>query len=257
MATTLNYSTQPISTRVDPRGRYYARIEAPALTAEESLRDIMAYKKINAYSASTVLQLLNDLLQGAVELTALDGRTRVLGQMLRVYMALEGSFESPILSPSDKANLKVRTQLLKDMKYPVDGANFTLTAKDTYPRISGVHYSGQTTTEDALRIGTTGIIVGVNFNAIDWENDGGFVAVFNPTNNLEHIFPLNDSAFSPSENAIYLQSFTNTITGSTETPLFTGDGPWDATIRLYRFADVEEQTGETVMADRSIKVYAA
>lgn len=255
MATTLTYSAQPISTRVDPRGRYYARIEAPALTAEETLRDVMAYKKINAFSASTVLNLLNDLLQGAVELTAIDGRTRTLGQMLRVYMALEGSYESPILTAADKANLRVKTQLLKDMKYPVDGANFTLTPKDTLPRISGVHYSGQAGTLDALKIGATGIVVGSNFNSIDWVSDAGYISIFNPANNTGYAFTLADAAFQPSENALYLGTFTNV--NAAGTTVFTGDGPWPASLRIYRFSDPDAGTGEIVITSRDITVLPA
>lgn len=247
MATTLTYSAQPISTRVDPRGRYYARIDAPALTAEETLRDVMAYKKINAFSASTVLNLLNDLLQGAVELTALDGRTRTLGQMLRVYMAIEGSFDTPLLSAADKANLRVKTQLLKDMKYPVDGSNFTLTPKDTEViRISAVHYSGQTGNEDAVMFGRELVLTGSNLDKII--PDTNFVPTLVNTDTGASM-DLSDfsETYTPSYGAVVIPATAINAT------VFPGAGPWQGEIKILNSDD----TPSTVVASRAVKVYAA
>ena len=246
MATTLTYTTAPISTRVDPRGRYYGKIEAAQLTAEESLRDIMAYKKINAFSESTVLMLLNDLLQGAVELTALDGKTRVLGQMLRVYMALEGSFPVPTLSIEDKSALKVRTQLLKDLKYPVDPSNFTLTQKGAgTAQVTGVHYSGQATmNEDAVKFGAQTIVVGKNFLTIDWSETA--LDLYNPTTDSSIPWTnIGTQTFEPSENALLLAPLTNQST------VFPGDGPWDAILGAY------DQTTNHYYFERNVKVYPA
>lgn len=248
MATTLTYSAQPISTRVDPRGRYYARIDAPALTAEETLRDVMAYKKINAFSASTVLNLLNDLLQGAVELTALDGRTRTLGQMLRVYMALEGSYQTPILTAADKANLRVKTQLLKDMKYPVDDANFTLTPKgDAVPAITAVHYSGQPDTGDAIKFGADLIINGRNLTAFDWTTADMYLVQTGISSVSERqIVPVTADGFLPSYNALAAAPITNA---------FGGEGPWTGRVEVRSYnTDTEEYY---VAMSRDVKVLPA
>lgn len=258
MATTLTYSTQPISTRVDPRGRYYARIEAPALTAEESLRDIMAYKKINAYSASTVLQLLNDLLQGAVELTAIDGRTRILGQMLRIYMALEGSYADAVLSPADKSNLKVRTQLLKDMKYPVNAADFTLSPKESIMVITGIHYSGQENNEDAAMIGTQMILTGRNLDRILLSNEDYYYECswINRDTGAAVTQSFGSTSYTPSYGAL----LTNGPTANTAfNNVFSGSGPWNATLRIAGGLSAQAGGDGSVeyLASRNCKIYPA
>lgn len=220
MATTLNYTTQPISTRVDPRGRYYGKIESVPLSPEETVRGIMAYKKITAFSESTVLMLLNDLLQGAVELTALDGKTRTIGQMLRVYMSLEGSFATPILSYDDKSALKVRTQLLKDLKWPVDPENFSLSPKDgQFPSISAVHYSAQTTAQDAMKIGAVTIITGRNLDKVDFDTTGVYL---NNPENAQGVNLTRGPNYTPSYNALTLSALADVPAA------FTGAGPWPA-----------------------------
>lgn len=237
MATQLYYNTLPISTRVDPRGRYYGKIESVPLSPEETVRGIMAFKKINAYSESTVLQLLNDLLQGAVELTALDGKTRTIGQMLRVYMSLEGSFDSPILTYDDKQALKVRVQLLKDMKYPVDGENFTLSPRDiTIPAISNVHYSGQTDTLDAIKVGVETIVTGKNLNLVNGTTVTMFVR--NPATDTGQTMPVG-GGYTPSYNALVAPAF------QTTPQAFTGDGPWPAELLIATDDD-------TVLARKAI-----
>lgn len=253
MATLLNYTAYPIATRVDPRGRYYAKVESTALTAEETIRGIMAYKKITAYSEGTVLQLLNDLLQGAVELTALDGKTRTIGQMLRVYMSLEGSFSNPILSTADKNNLKVRTQLLKDMKYPVNPSNFTLTPKDKgLATITAVHYSGQDGNEDAVKQGKAIIINGRNFENLPWSSlatEEPLIEINVRNNANGRAVPLvvnTESGYQPSYGAI----LTNAM--ETSSTVFPGSGPWDAEVI---FLNPEDTT--MIYAKRDVKVYAA
>lgn len=255
MATALEYQTYPISDRVDDRGRYYGKITAPALTAEQSIRDIMAYKKITAFGEGQILTLLNDLLTGAVELCALDGQTRVLGQLIRVYMALEGSFASPILSTADKTQLRVRTQLLKDMKYKPRAQDFTLTPKDmTYPTITAVHYSGQTENAvDAVKFGAQSIITGRNLLNIEWDPTKTAVSLYNRdiVDSAGVLLPgesLYPTGYSPSENAVVLNPFT--YTGSAPT-VFTGAGPWNGVLEL------SDATGDTVYASRNVTVYAA
>lgn len=164
MATQLNYTSYPIGEQISDESLYYSRIVgAPSLDAGQTLRDVMAYQKITAYSESTVTQLLNDLIQGAIDRTAQDGQTRNIGQMLRVYMAIEGSSISPILTQADKNRLAVRVQLLKDMRYPVDPSNFTLSSTDgSTVRLEAVHYEGQTTNANELMFGANGVITGRN-----------------------------------------------------------------------------------------------
>lgn len=247
MATTLTYTTQPISTRVDPRGRYYGKIESVPLTPEETVRGIMAYKKINAYSESTVLQLLNDLLQGAVELTALDGKTRTIGQMLRVYMSLEGSFDTSILSPSDKQNLKVRVQLLKDMKYPVDPTLFSLSPKVTdIPAISAVHYSGQTGNEDAIMFGRELVITGRNLDKIIPDTNFGSILTNADTGASMDLTDFSES-YTPSYGAIVIPPT------AINTTIFPGAGPWKG---IYRVVNTDESPA-SVIAERPVTVYPA
>lgn len=243
MAITLPYSASAISTRVDPRGRYYAKIEANQLTPIESLRSIMAYKKITAYSESTVLQLLNDLLQGAVELTALDGQTRVLGQMLRVYMGIEGSFPTPILTTTDKDKLKVRTQLLKDMKYPVDGSMFTLAPKNTEQiNITGIHYSGETGSMDAIKIGTQTILNGRNLDKLF--PLGRVELVYN---NEAFYFTPPETGYQPSYNAILL---TAPEIGDSQ---LIGAGPWFGQMNIATRKDVDSSDYE-LLDTRTVRI---
>ena len=250
MATDLYYTTQPISRRVDPAGRFYGRIESNALTPEESLRGIMAYKKITAYSESTVLQLLNDLLQGAVELTAIDGKTRTIGQLLRVYMALEGSFNSAVLTPADKASLKVRTQLLKDMKWPVNPTNFSLVARDTgVPVITGVHYSDQQTTEDAFYIGEPCIITGRNLNLVT--ASGEIALYFLGSAGGGYRVGL-DTTYAPSYNALY----TAPMTGGPSLFPSGATAPWSGFMQIRRITGTGANDFE-VLDSRAVTIYDA
>lgn len=121
----LTYKTYPVSTRVDPRGVFYGLIQGATTEPESSLREIMAYKKITAFDPKQVVNLVEDIIQGGMELTALDGRPRAISSMIKTFLGFDGSF------PTEDARVTTQTlvsrvRLLKDLRVAVNMDNFTL-----------------------------------------------------------------------------------------------------------------------------------
>lgn len=121
----LTYKTYPVSTRVDPRGVFYALIQGATTEPESSLREIMAYKKITAFDPKQVVSLVEDIIQGGMELTALDGRPRAISSMIKTFLGFDGSFPTEDARVTSQT-LVSRVRLLKDLRVPVNMDNFTL-----------------------------------------------------------------------------------------------------------------------------------
>lgn len=121
----LYYKTYPVSTRVDPRGVYYGLIQGTTTEPETSLREIMAYKKITAFDPAQVVRLVEDIVQGGLELTSMDGRPRAISSMLKIYLGFDSSFPAADARVTSQ-KLLANVRLLKDLRVPVDMDNFTL-----------------------------------------------------------------------------------------------------------------------------------
>lgn len=121
----LNYKLYPVSTRVDPRGVYYGLVQGNTTEPETSLREIMAYKKINAFDPAQVVRLTEDIVQGALELTALDGRPRAISSLLKTFLGFDKAFPTADARVTDQ-KLVARVRLLKDMRLEPNMDDFTL-----------------------------------------------------------------------------------------------------------------------------------
>lgn len=121
----LTYKLYPVSTRVDPRGVYYGIIQGATTEPESSLREILAYKKITAFDPAQVVRLVEDVIQGGMELTALDGRPRAISSMLKTYLGFDKSFATEDARVTDQ-KLMSKVRLLKDLRVDVNMADFTL-----------------------------------------------------------------------------------------------------------------------------------
>ena len=121
----LTYKLYPVSTRVDPRGVYYGLIQGPTTEPETSLREILAYKKVTAFDPAQVLRLVDDVIQGGMELTALDGRPRAISSLLKTYLGFDESFPSADARVTTQKLLS-KVRLLKDLRVAVNMDDFTL-----------------------------------------------------------------------------------------------------------------------------------
>lgn len=121
----LNYKLYPVSTRVDPRGVFYGVVQGATTEPETSLREILAYKKITAFDPAQVVRLVEDVIQGGMELTALDGRPRAISSMIKTYLGFDKSFPTEDARVTDQILLS-KVRLLKDLRVNVDMDNFTL-----------------------------------------------------------------------------------------------------------------------------------
>lgn len=121
----LYYKLYPVSTRVDPRGVFYGLIQGATTEPESSLREILAYKKINAFDPAQVVRLVEDVIQGGMELTALDGRPRAISSMLKTYLGFDSSFPTEDSRVTGQ-KLQSKVRLLKDLRVDVNMDDFTL-----------------------------------------------------------------------------------------------------------------------------------
>lgn len=121
----LVYKTYPVSTRVDPRGVYYGIVQGATTEPETSLREILAYKKVTAFDPAQVVRLVEDVIQGGMELTALDGRPRAISSMIKTYLGFDSSFPTADARVTSQS-LVARVRLLKDLRIPVNMDDYTL-----------------------------------------------------------------------------------------------------------------------------------
>lgn len=130
---------------------YYGLVLNQSLSAEESLRQIMAEKKITAFQPSQLLTLIDSVLQGAIELTARDGIPRSISSLLRTHLAWDKGFTMPDSSPKSTP-MSVRVRLLKDLRLPVDMNSFEFVPADpiVLPKIERIFPAGATTAESGL-----------------------------------------------------------------------------------------------------------
>lgn len=121
----LTYKLYPVSTRVDPRGVFYGVIQGATTEPESSLREILAYKKITAFDPAQVVRLVEDVIQGGMELTALDGRPRAISSMIKTYLGFDKSFPTEDARVTDQSLIS-KVRLLKDLRVGVNMDDFTL-----------------------------------------------------------------------------------------------------------------------------------
>lgn len=121
----LNYKLYPVSTRVDPRGVFYGVVQGATTEPETSLREILAYKKITAFDPAQVVRLVEDVIQGGMELTALDGRPRAISSMIKTYLGFDKSFPTEDARVTDQTLIS-KVRLLKDLRVGVNMDDFTL-----------------------------------------------------------------------------------------------------------------------------------
>lgn len=140
----LLYKTYPVSTRVDPRGVFYGLVQGTTTEPETSLREIMAFKKITAFDPKQVVNLVEDIMQGGLELTALDGRPRAISSLMKTYLGFDGSFPTVDARVTDQ-KLVARIRLLKDLRIEPNMDNFTLVnTLETGPEIDTILSPGGT-----------------------------------------------------------------------------------------------------------------
>lgn len=151
----LTYKLYPVSTRVDPRGVYYGRIQGATTEPETSLREILAYKKVTAFDPAQVVRLVDDVIQGGMELTALDGRPRAISSMLKTYLGFDKSFATEDARVTDQ-KLMAKVRLLKDLRVDVNMDDFTLVndAEAQLPFIitSAVDYQSPDSTTNVINL---------------------------------------------------------------------------------------------------------
>lgn len=162
---------------------YYGLVLNKPADPATTLREVMAYKKITAFEPSAVQQLFDSVIQGAMELTALDGQPRVIGGVLRTHLAWDSSFPSVDTDPKS-IGMNVRLRTLKELKIPVDTSGFEFVAPSglvwpkmdrvfpitaTAPTQTGTLVKGQAIVVQGvnLAVNTSEGITSVGFSLVD------------------------------------------------------------------------------------------
>lgn len=187
MAVDINYQVYrgPINPGTGEPTAYYGLVLNKGVDALSSLREVMAYKMITAYDPQQVRTLFDSILQGAMELTALDGRPRSIGNLIRTHLAFDKAFESPDVDPRS-LGMNVRIRALKDLKIPVDTSNFSFIPPTdvVWPKITRVFPASATAQadQDLIYKGQAFVLQGVNLAGkpadgawleFSWEDEQG------------------------------------------------------------------------------------
>lgn len=151
---------------------YYGLVLNKGVDSLSSLREIMAYKKITAYEPAQLRALFDAVIQGAMELTALDGNPRSVGNLIRTHLAFDASFPNLDTDPRT-IGMNVRLRTLKDLKIPVDTSNFLFVPPSdvTWPRIDRIFSQGASTAgdKDVVVKGQPFVAQGFNLGALQAE----------------------------------------------------------------------------------------
>lgn len=152
---------------------FYGLVLNKGVDSLSSLREIMAYKKITAYEPAQLRALFDAVIQGAMELTALDGNPRSVGNLIRTHLAFDSSFPNLDTDPRT-IGMNVRLRTLKDLKIPVDTTNFSFIPPSdvTWPRIDRVFSQGASTAGDKDVIVKGQAFLAQGFNLGGLQSDG-------------------------------------------------------------------------------------
>lgn len=105
-------------------GKLYGIIDnANVVSPEVTIQEILDLKKLGNYSAKQLAALMEDIIQGAGELVARDGRPRSLSSLLKFEGKIRGTFDNPDERISTQRVI-VRPRLLKDIKLDIDKSQF-------------------------------------------------------------------------------------------------------------------------------------
>lgn len=164
---------------------YYGLVLNKGVDSLSSLREIMAYKKITAYEPAQLRALFDAVIQGAMELTALDGNPRSVGNLIRTHLAFDSSFPNLDTDPRT-IGMNVRLRTLKDLKIPVDTSNFSFVPPSdvTWPRIDRVFSQGAATAGDKDVIVKGQAFIAQGFNLGGLESAGAIWGLVLPEGNL-------------------------------------------------------------------------
>ena len=160
---------------------YYGLVLNKGVDSLSSLREIMSYKKITAYEPAQLRALFDAVIQGAMELTALDGNPRSVGNLIRTHLAFDSSFPNLDTDPRT-IGMNVRLRTLKDLKIPVDTSNFSFIPPTdvTWPRIDRVFSQGAATAGDKDVIVKGQPFVAQGFNLGSPQSEGAFWGIVPP-----------------------------------------------------------------------------
>lgn len=144
-------------------GKLYGVINnSDPVNSELTMQQIIESKKLYGYTAKGLSVLVEEVLQGAADLVARDGRPRNLSSLLKFEARIKGAFDSTAAGITTQ-DIFVRPRMLKDIKATLDKASFTFvneTAGDS-PRIVGLALDSAD-------------FIGWNANSI-WKLGGGFI----------------------------------------------------------------------------------
>lgn len=120
--------------------RFYGVIDnSDPIVAELAMQQIIEYKKLYNYSPKQLAVIVEDVLQGAAELVARDGRSRNVSSLLKFEPRILGTFANTESGITDQ-KVYVKPRMLKDIKVDINKADFTFenSTSSTAPKISGI-----------------------------------------------------------------------------------------------------------------------
>lgn len=122
-------------------GKFYAVVNnSQSVTPALTMQQIVEYKKLYSYNPKQLVQIVEDVLQGAAELVARDGIARNVSSLLKFESRIKGTFRNSEAIVTSDQKVIVSPRMLKDIRVDIDRADFTFenTNDNTAPKILSV-----------------------------------------------------------------------------------------------------------------------
>lgn len=196
-------------------GKLYGIIDnANVVSPEVTIQEILDLKKLGNYSAKQLAALMEDIIQGAGELVARDGRPRSLSTMLKFEGKIRGTFDNPDERISTQRVI-VRPRLLKDIKLDIDKSQFEFVNTNdkegiviSSALVQGFDsWSASRCFANGFPVGNL-IVTGQRLVPTGWEADGCNVRMTVFRNGVD-LCRLDEKLYDPEAN-VYIGSFSKT-----------------------------------------------
>lgn len=122
-------------------GKFYAVVNnSQSVTPALTMQQIVEYKKLYSYNPKQLVQIVEDVLQGAAELVARDGIARNVSSLLKFESRIKGTFKNTEAIVTSDQKVIVSPRMLKDIRVDIDRTDFTFenTNDNTAPKILSV-----------------------------------------------------------------------------------------------------------------------
>ena len=122
-------------------GKFYAVVNnSQSVTPALTMQQIVEYKKLYSYNPKQLVQIVEDVLQGAAELVARDGIARNVSSLLKFESRIKGTFKNTEAIVTSDQKVIVSPRMLKDIRVDIDRQDFTFenTNDNTAPKILSV-----------------------------------------------------------------------------------------------------------------------